>query len=174
ERELAARAGVGWVGKNTCVINERVGSWIFLGCVLTTLDLPFDTPAPDRCGTCTRCIDACPTSALTPYQLDAPRCISYLNIEHAGAIEESLQTKMGDWLFGCDICQEVCPWNNRAPSTDLPELQPRFADGRLSIDDVLRWQPDDFNRTFRRSAVKRIRLPQLQRNARIAAANRGT
>jgi len=171
ERELASRTGVGWVGKNTCVINERIGSWLFLGSVLTTIDLPIDSPAVDRCGTCTRCIEACPTAAITPYQLDARKCISYLTIEHPIEIDPTVQLKMGDWLFGCDICQDVCPWNSKAPATEIPELQPRIASGRLVLQDVLNWHKEDFDRTFRRSAVKRIRLPQLHRNARIAVEN---
>jgi epoxyqueuosine reductase len=112
EKELAARAGIGWIGKNTCVINPEIGSWVLLGEVLTTIDFPIEQPAVDRCGTCTRCIDACPTSAITaPYQLDARKCISYLTIEHAGAIARDLRLQMGDWLYGCDVCQDVCPYN---------------------------------------------------------------
>jgi epoxyqueuosine reductase len=173
ERELAARSGIGWVGKNTLVLNERIGSWLFLGEVLTTLDLPTDPPAVDRCGTCTRCIDACPTRAIVaPYQLDASRCISYLTIEHGGAIDPSLARQMGDWVYGCDICQEVCPHNSRAPVGQLPELQPRLP-GRIALDEIDRWGKDDFDRAFRRTAVKRIRLPLLQRNAVIARNNSG-
>lgn len=170
ERELAARAGIGWVGKNTCVINERIGSWVFLGSVLTTLNLPIDEPATDRCGTCTRCIEACPTGAITDaYQLDARKCISYLTIEHHGPIDPSLQARMGDWIYGCDICQDVCPWNGKAPTATLPPLQPRWPDGRLPLDEVVGWTKEQFNTAFRRSAVKRISLPILQRNAAIAA-----
>jgi epoxyqueuosine reductase len=170
ERDLSSHAGVGWVGKNTCVINERIGSWLFLGTVLTTLPLPIDSPAVDRCGTCTRCIDACPTRAITPYQLDARLCISYLTIEHTGAIDEALQAQMGDWLFGCDICQTVCPWNGRAPVAALLELQPRVP-ARLDAREILNWQKEDFDGAFRRTAVKRIRLPILQRNAAIVVGN---
>lgn len=171
ERELAARAGIGWVGKNTLVLNDRIGSWLLLGEVITTIDLPPDRPATDRCGTCTRCIDACPTAAITaPYRLDAARCISYLTIEHAGEIDPALRPMMGDWVFGCDVCQDVCPWNGRAPAADVPELRPR-APRRVGLDDVARWEKDDFDSAFRHTAVKRIRLPLLQRNAAIAAAN---
>lgn len=171
ERELSARAGVGWIGKNTMLINERIGSWLFLGEVLTTADLPPDSPAPDRCGTCTRCIDACPTRAITaPYQLDASRCISYLTIEHAGEIDPALRPGMGDWVYGCDICQEVCPHNSRAPVAELLELQPRVPSG-LPLQRVLHWNKDDFDLAFRHTAVKRIRLPILQRNASIALKN---
>ena len=169
EKELAARAGIGWVGKHTCVINERIGSWVLLGEVITTLELPADQLAIDRCGTCRRCIDACPTQAITaPYQLDARRCISYLTIENASEIDPALKPQIGEWLFGCDICQEVCPWNARAAVTLNPALQPRFTTGSLDVNDVLSWT----DRTpLRRSAMKRVKLPVLQRNAGIVAEN---
>src|ERR1700757_2285828 len=126
ERVYAKYAGVGWTGKNTCILNQKLGSWLFLGVILTSLELEPDLPAPDRCGTCTRCIDACPTDALlAPYQLDSNLCISYLTIEKRGAIAQDLRTGMGRHLFGCDICQDVCPWNRKAPATTAPEFQPR-------------------------------------------------
>ena len=172
EKELAARAGVGWLGKNTCVINERIGSWILLGELITTLDLAFDDPAMDRCGTCTRCIDACPTAAITePYQLDATRCISYLTIEHRGAIEPSLRPGIGDWLYGCDICQDVCPWNARAPEAEDASLQPRFASGTLDVEKVLNWDDGMYREKLRASAMKRVKLPVLKRNAQIVREN---
>jgi epoxyqueuosine reductase len=168
EKELSARAGVGWIGKNTCLINERIGSWLLLGEVLTTIDLPFDDPAGDRCGTCRRCIDACPTQAITgPYQLDARKCISYLTIEHRGEIEPMLQKQLSGWVYGCDICQEVCPWNQKAPITIDPALQPRIPTGTLNLDEVERWTPDDYRTRLKNSAMKRVKLPILQRNARI-------
>jgi epoxyqueuosine reductase len=172
ERELAARAGIGWVGKNTCVINPRIGSWIFLGEVLTTLELLPDSPLTDHCGTCTRCIDACPTDALsTPYQLDARKCISYLTIEHRGKISAGDQALLGDWLYGCDICQDVCPWNHRAAGTTDPAFQPRFPTGTLNLAEVSSWQPGEPNPALRRSAIKRVKLPILQRNARYVSEN---
>ncbi len=168
EKELSARAGVGWQGKNTCIINEGVGSWLLLGEIVTTLDLPTDEPAIDRCGTCTRCIEACPTQAITDaYQLDARKCISYLTIEHREEIPEDLASQLGDWVYGCDICQDVCPWNKRAPeATDLA-LQPRFKTGTINLRDVLQWGPTEYQTTLRGSAMKRVKLPVLQRNARL-------
>jgi epoxyqueuosine reductase len=172
EKELAARAGVGWIGKNTCVINPHIGSWLLLGEIVTTLDLPHDEPSIDRCGTCRRCIDACPTAAITAeYQLDARRCISYLTIEHRGDIEPNLKSQISDWLFGCDICQDVCPWNSKAPLAIAPELQPRFASGSLDVEQVQQWGDEEYRTTLRHSAMKRVKLPILQRNAHIVAAN---
>jgi epoxyqueuosine reductase len=170
ERELAARAGVGWIGKNTCVINPEIGSWILLGEILTTLELPVDEPAIDRCGSCMRCIEACPTGAIDkPYELDARRCISYLTIEHRGDIPPELS--VADWLYGCDICQDVCPWNRKAPATADVSLRPRFAGGNLNVDEVLGWSPEDYQRELRHSAMKRVKLPMLQRNAALVKKN---
>ncbi len=172
EKELAARAGIGWLGKNTCVINPKIGSWILLGEILTTIALPFDEPAVDRCGSCTRCIDACPTDAITgPYQLDARRCISYLTIESRGEIESGLQPLIGDWLYGCDICQDVCPFNRHAPESEEAALQPRFASGQLNTTEVMEWTEDIYREELRGSAIKRAKLPVLKRNARIVAEN---
>jgi epoxyqueuosine reductase len=172
EKELAARAGIGWIGKNTCVIHPDIGSWILLGEVITTLALPFDQPGIDRCGTCRRCLDACPTGAITaPYQLDARKCISYLTIEHRDEIDPSLKPRIGDWLYGCDICQDVCPWNHKAIEATDPALAPRFPAGRLDARDVLAWDHERYTATLRRSAMKRVKLPQLQRNARIVLDN---
>jgi epoxyqueuosine reductase len=169
ERELAARAGIGWVGKNTCVINPKIGRWIFLGEVFTTLELPIDAPGVDRCGTCRRCIDACPTNAIVaPYELDASRCISYLTIEHHGPIDPALAAQAKGWAFGCDICQDVCPWNGRAPVALLDELQPRLPDGTFATDDILEWDDERYWAATRRSAMRRVKLPQFKRNARLA------
>jgi epoxyqueuosine reductase len=170
EKELAARAGIGWMGKNTCVINEKIGSWIFLGEVLTTLALPADEAAVDRCGSCRRCIDACPTQAITePYQLDARKCISYLTIEHREPIEPELAAKMGDWIYGCDICQDVCPWNRDPPAAIDPALQPRWSGGALDLAEVAGWTDSDYQRELRGSAMKRAKLPMLKRNVEIAS-----
>jgi epoxyqueuosine reductase len=172
EKELAARANIGWLGKNTCVINEQIGSYILLGEILTTLSLPADDPAVDRCGTCRRCLDACPTGAITaPYQLDARRCISYLTIEHRGDIDPALRPMIGDWLYGCDVCQDVCPWNTKAVESLDPALSPRFPDGTLDAAAVQNWTDDDYRATLRHSAMKRVKLPQLKRNATIVLLN---
>jgi epoxyqueuosine reductase len=169
EKELAARAGVGWLGKNTCIINAETGSWLLLGEVLTTLKLPPDAPATDRCGTCTRCIDACPTQAISePYRLDATRCISYLTIEQAGEIDLPLN----DWLYGCDICQEVCPWNRRAVASLEAAFEPRFAGGTIDLNELETWSAEDYQRRLRGSAMKRVKLPVLQRNGRLVAAQK--
>jgi epoxyqueuosine reductase len=173
EKELAARAGIGWLGKNTCVINEKIGSWILLGEVLTTLALPADEPAIDRCGSCRRCIDACPTQAITePYQLDARRCISYLTIEHRGEIEPELASKFGDWIYGCDICQDVCPWNRHPPAAVDAAMKPRWPTGTIDPREVLNWTDEDYRTTLRANAMKRVKLPMLQRNAEIVLRNR--
>ncbi len=168
EKELAGRAGVGWVGKNTCLINERIGSWLLLGEIVTTLKLPHDEPAVDRCGTCRRCIDACPTDAITePYKLDARRCISYLTIELREEIPAEFHHSLSGWLYGCDICQDVCPWNGRAPTATDPALRPRFPTGTIDLREVLSWSQDDYRTKLRGSAMKRVKLPVLQRNARL-------
>lgn len=171
EREWAQRAGVGWQGKNTCAIDTRLGSYLLLGEIISTLELAPDAPAVDRCGTCTRCIDACPTQALTAYQIDATRCLSYWNIEHRGDIPGVIASAMGDWLYGCDICQEVCPWNGKAPLATDAAVRPRFESGTLDAREMLEWTDGDYRARLRGSAMKRVKLPQLRRNARIVLQN---
>jgi len=172
EREYAGRAGVGWIGKNTCVINPEIGSWLLLGEIITTIELPADEPATDHCGTCTRCIDACPTRAITaPYQLDARRCISYLNIEHTGPIPDEHRPAMGEWLYGCDICQDVCPFNSRAPSSSDALFQPRFPDGTVDVREVAGWCDTEYRVRLRKSPLRRLKLSVLQRNAAIVHEN---
>ncbi len=171
EKELAVRAGVGWMGKNTCVISPKLGSWILLGEVLTTMDLPPDETVTDRCGTCTRCIDACPTDALTPYQLNGTRCISYLTIEHRGEIPADLKPGIGDWLYGCDICQDVCPFNRKPTAATGDEVRPRVP-ATIDARRVLDWSVDDYRTATRGTAIKRVKLPVLKRNAETVLANR--
>ncbi len=174
ERVYAKYAGLGWQGKNTCLIHESLGSWLFLGVILTSLELGRDEQmpsVPDRCGSCTRCIDACPTAALTPYRMDASRCIAYLTIEKRGAIAEDLAAKVGRNVFGCDICQEVCPWNRRAPVTDWPELQPRPELVNPALDWLAGLNEEEYRRIFRGSPVERAKYSGLQRNVEIAQNN---
>jgi len=174
ERVYAKYSGVGWVGKNTCVLNQKMGSWLFLGVILTSLELVPDMPAPDRCGTCTRCLDACPTNAFPgPYQLDASKCISYLTIEKRGAIPEELRNGMGRHVFGCDICQDVCPWNRKAPTTSAPEFQPRAGLVNPALAWLVEMKAEEFRETFRGSPVRRTKLSGLRRNAVIAMGNSG-
>ncbi|MCC6426529.1 MAG: tRNA epoxyqueuosine(34) reductase QueG [Phycisphaerales bacterium] len=177
EREHAARAGLGWIAKHTLVIHPRLGSWLLLGGFITTLriDAPAaQIPAEDHCGTCTRCIDACPTSAITPYSVDATRCISYLTIEQRSGIDPDLEPGIGDWLFGCDICQEVCPHNSpRALGVQAGSANPAYTPRSVSLPllEVLAWNPEDRSRDLSRSAIKRATLAMLKRNAIIAAGN---
>jgi len=195
ERVAAKYAGLGWLAKNTCLINQEIGSWLFLGVIITTLDLapslgPDESPAPDRCGTCTLCIDACPTQAFTaPYVLDARQCISYLTIELRTAIPEELRPAIGNAVIGCDICQDVCPWNRKAAVTTVAAFQPRaVARDRTAPEQVspnerdetlfapeLEWlaslTQQEFSAVFRHSAVKRAKWRGLVRNACVALGN---
>jgi epoxyqueuosine reductase len=174
ERVYAKYAGVGWIGKNTCIINQQIGSWIFLGVILTSLELQPDVPAPDRCGSCTRCIEACPTQALIgPYELDSNRCISYLTIEKQGTVPEEIRAGMARHVFGCDICQDVCPWNRKAPATTAPEFQPREGLVNPALDWLAAMNPEEFRERFRGSAIRRAKLSGLRRNAVIAMGNSG-
>src|ERR1700730_1537795 len=172
ERVYAKYAGVGWIGKNTCIINQGKGSWLFLGVILTSLELAPDMPAPDRCGSCTRCIEACPTDAfIGPYKLDATKCISYLTIEKRGAIPEELRTGIGLNVFGCDICQDVCPWNRKAPATVAPEFQPRPELVNPALDWLAEMGAETFREVFRGSPVRRTNRAGLRRNVAIAMGN---
>ncbi|MCS6924091.1 MAG: tRNA epoxyqueuosine(34) reductase QueG [Fimbriimonadales bacterium] len=177
ERDLAMLAGLGWFGKNTCLINTYHGSYFLIGVLLLTLELEYDSPAQGGCGTCRLCLDACPTGALVePYVLDARRCISYLTIEHREAIPTEYRAPIGEWLFGCDICQEVCPFNRarphqplRARPTQEPRLQPRSLP-RLA--EILQMSEAEYAERFRGSAVKRAKWRGLVRNALIVAGNK--
>jgi epoxyqueuosine reductase len=195
ERVAAKYAGLGWLGKNTCLINQQMGSWLFLGAILTTLPLeptlgPAGAPAPDLCGSCTRCLDACPTQAFPePYVMDARRCISYLAIELRGTIPEEMRAEMGNAVIGCDICQDVCPWNRKAPVTQLAAFQPRLAvpregnEGKAEQTGMSLFAPEliwlasltqrEFSEIFRKSAVKRAKWRGLVRNACVALGNSG-
>jgi epoxyqueuosine reductase len=178
ERNAARAAGLGWTGKNTCLIHPKFGSWNFLAVLVTSLEVPAEQApltVPDRCGSCRRCLDACPTQALVePYQMDATRCISYLTIEHRGEIEDGLRAGMGRQVFGCDICQDVCPWNRKAPVG--------FADSDLMsrqelVNPDLAWLADlelaDFERFFNGSPIRRTGFSGLRRNIAIAMGNSG-
>jgi epoxyqueuosine reductase len=182
ERDLARQAGIGWTAKNTCTLNQQLGSMLFLCCIVTSLEVApasRPTPATDRCGTCRRCIEACPTDAfIAPHQMDASRCIAYLTIEKRGSIPEELRAPIGRQVFGCDICQEVCPWNQKAsrspasPDLTLPELiRPEL------INPALEWlaalTPEEFNHQFRGSPIKRTKRSGLRRNLAIAMGNSG-
>ena len=174
ERVYAKYAGVGWIGKNTCIINQKLGSWLFLGVILTSLELAPDLPAPDRCGTCTRCIAACPTQAIVaPGELDARLCISYLTIEKRGEIPEPLRAGMGRHVFGCDICQDVCPWNRKAPATKLGEFEARDGLVNPALEWLAEMGPEEFRDKFRGSPVRRAKLSGLRRNAVVAMGNSG-
>ncbi len=177
ERTLAPKAGIGWIGKNTCVLNQELGSWLLLAVIVTSLPVAAGVVvgrAADRCGSCTRCIDACPTDALVaPRQMDASRCISYLTIEHKGAIEGDLRGRMGRQVFGCDICQDVCPWNRRAPVAVNAgmEMRPEL------VNPALEWlagmDAAEFKRRFKGSPLERTRKKRVQRNVAIAMGNSG-
>lgn len=182
ERDLARRAGLGWFGKNTNLINPSLGSFFFLGALLVDLELAPDTPfEADRCGSCTRCLDACPTGAfVAPRVLDATRCISYLTIELKGEIPEPLREPIGDHLYGCDVCQSCCPWNVSF-SKELPDdspYHPREAladkDARTLARELLRVTQEEFSRAFKGSPMKRAKLRGLKRNAAVVLANVGT
>jgi len=171
EREFAQRAGLGWIGKHTLLLNRQAGSYFFLAALLTDLELEYDQPHPtDHCGTCTACLDACPTDAFPqPGVLDATRCISYLTIELRGAMPAELRPGVGNWLFGCDVCQDVCPWNRKAPATAEPAFQPV----ETSVDAValLSISEDEFRRRFRRTPLWRSKRRGIVRNAAIVLGN---
>ena len=174
ERVYGKYGGIGWTGKNTCIINQRIGSWIFLGEIITDVELEYDSPAPDRCGSCTRCIEACPTGAIKePYVLDSRLCISYLTIELKDGIPIELRDKIGNNIFGCDICQDVCPWNRRAEKTAEPRFQPRdglFSPGLHTFSGL---GPEEFAARFKGSPVKRTKRKGLLRNVLTTMGNSG-
>ena len=169
ERELAARAGMGAVGKNTMLLHPEGGSWFLLGELFLSLDLAPDRPLEDLCGSCTLCLDACPTGALAePYRLDANRCISYWTIEHRGALPAAARRLVGGWVFGCDVCQEVCPWNAAPAPTVHPEMELPPERGELTLARLLGLPREEYVERFRGSPMKRAKLAGLQRNAAVA------
>jgi len=196
ERVAAKHAGLGWLAKNTCLINAELGSWLFLGVIVTTLDLApslgaadgstslITSAPPDLCGNCRPCIEACPTGAIVePYVLDARRCISYLTIELRGSIPDEMREPMGRHVFGCDICQDVCPWNHNAPAAGAPEFEPRQVQARSEKSTHSLFAPElewlaslseaDFREMFRGSAMRRAKWQGLVRNACVALGNSG-
>jgi epoxyqueuosine reductase len=175
ERDFARLAGLGWFGKNTMLLNKRLGSYFFIGALLVNIELRADQPfETSHCGTCTACLDACPTQAFVgPGQLDARRCISYLTIELRGPIPRELREPMGQWLFGCDVCQDVCPWNRKAPATEEPAFQPRPELLPPNPRELLRLSKEAFRRRFKDSAILRAKRSGLLRNAAIALGNAG-
>jgi epoxyqueuosine reductase len=173
ERVYAQHAGIGWIGKNTCVINPELGSWVFLGVIICSLALAVDAPALDQCGTCTLCLEACPTGALVaPGVLDSTRCISYLTIELRGEIPEEHARGVGAHVYGCDICQEVCPWNAVAPKSDDAAWQPRPAWDRVDLLTLSRRSDDELAAALRGSPMRRTKVQGLRRNVALALANR--
>jgi epoxyqueuosine reductase len=180
ERVYAKYAGIGWVGKNTCVINQELGSWFFLGVIVTSLHYSSFVPemglavAPDRCGTCTRCIDACPTQAfVAPHQLDASKCIAYFTIEKRGSIPEPVREKIGRHVFGCDICQDVCPWNRRAPVTANPEFVPDASLVNPELSELAGISSQEFRQRFRGTPIARAKHSGFVRNVAVAMGNSG-
>ena len=175
EREFAQRAGLGWIGKNTLLIGEPFGSWVFLAALLTSEELCYDEPfAEDRCGSCEACLEACPTGALVePYRLDARKCVSYLTVERRGPIPDPLQRAIGDRLFGCDGCQEACPHNHRTPVTDEECFQPKPGMNPIDASELLSLDEATFRRRFRHTPLWRSRQEGIRRNATIVLQNRG-
>ncbi len=180
ERVYAKYAGIGWIGKNTCIINQELGSWIFLGVIVTSINYSEFVPdqtldiAPDRCGSCTRCIDACPTNALVaPHQLDASRCIAYFTIEKRGAIPESEREKIGRHVFGCDICQDVCPWNRKAPIATSAGFEADHSLTNPDLSELAQLSPEQFRQRFRGSPITRAKHSGFLRNVAVAMGNSG-
>ncbi|MDA0835357.1 MAG: tRNA epoxyqueuosine(34) reductase QueG [Planctomycetota bacterium] len=174
ERDFARLAGLGWFGKNTMLINTKAGSWLFLAALLLDVDLPADQPfETSHCGTCTRCLDICPTDAFVePYVLDSRRCISYLTIElRDQPVPDDLREGVGEWLFGCDLCQDVCPWNRKAPRTDEPTFQPVAGRDRVDLHELLTISSDEFKQRFHHTPMERTGWKTLLRNAAIVLGN---
>jgi epoxyqueuosine reductase len=172
ERVYAQHAGIGWIGKNSCTINPRLGSWLFLSEIICSLELTPDPPSTDQCGSCTLCLEACPTAALVaPGELDSRKCISYLTIEHRGALTDELSDSVGSHVFGCDICQEVCPWNQLSPRSSDPAWQPRAVWDLPRLVDLLQLTDEQLGVAVSGSAMRRAKLDGLRRNIAAAAGN---
>jgi epoxyqueuosine reductase len=175
ERDFATDAGLGWNGKSTVQIHRQLGTWFFLADILTTLELAPDQEFGDHCGKCTRCIDACPTQAITsPHKLDARRCISYLTIENKGPIPEEFRRAIGDRIYGCDDCLDVCPWNRFAKESREISFQARPEIFSHTLRDFLDMDEDGFRKVFAKSPIKRIKRPRFLRNVCVALGNKGT
>jgi len=174
EKQWARKAGIGWQGKNSNIISREIGSWFFLGIIITTIPLHYDSPMEDYCGTCTACLDACPTNAIIePYKVDANKCISYWTIEAKPHIEipTEIASNMEQWVYGCDICQDICPWNRFSSESYIQEFQPRNNETGLTFHSILEMKQEDFSNRFRKSPVKRTKLAGLQRNVNALQSN---
>jgi epoxyqueuosine reductase len=172
DKAWAVRSGLGWLGKNGNILNKKLGSWFFLGEIILDVEFDYDKPTTTHCGSCTRCIDACPTQAIVaPMVLDSRKCISYLTIELKEHIPQDLQKQLGEWMYGCDICQDVCPWNSKAPSYREERFKPRKEVIEMSREAWKNLDIDTYNKLFKNSAVKRTKYPGLVRNISIAVEN---
>lgn len=172
DKVWAAKAGIGWQGKHTNLITKEYGSWVFLGEIITNLKLDADTPMEDFCGSCTACIDACPTDAIRePYIVDSNKCISYLTIEHRGQIAESLGRNFEQWVYGCDICQDVCPWNRFQQESGVKEFQPREWNKNPQLEELQNISQEEFIRRFKGSPIKRTKREGIIRNAAVVQKN---
>ena len=172
DKAWAVQAGLGWVGKNSNILNKNLGSWFFIAEMIVDLELEYDSPTTDHCGTCTRCIDACPTNAIyEPYRVDATKCISYLTIEHKGEIDQRYHTNIQNWVFGCDICQDVCPWNSKAKLAQLVDLHPRKYVLEAAEENFQDLEEDSFNDLFAGSPVRRTKWEGFERNLEIVKGN---
>ncbi|MDD8017462.1 MAG: tRNA epoxyqueuosine(34) reductase QueG, partial [Bacteroidota bacterium] len=174
DKVWAARAGIGWQGKHSNLITKEYGSWVFLGEIITTLKLDYDSPIEDFCGSCTACIDACPTDAIRePYVVDSTRCISYLTIEHRGEIDQQFHDRFENWIYGCDICQDVCPWNKFQQATEHKEFFPREKNISPDLDELKNISQEEFSKRFKDSPIKRTKREGIIRNAKTVKEHVG-
>jgi epoxyqueuosine reductase len=172
DKVWAATSGLGWIGKNGNLLNKHLGSWFFIGEIILDLEFEYDAPTTDHCGSCTRCIDACPTAAIVaPEVIDATKCISYLTIEYRDQLPSEYKDQMGSWIFGCDICQEVCPWNRKAPLTQEAALMPRKEMMEMTMEGWKTLDPETYRKLFKNSAIKRTKYPGIVRNIQNALEN---